>query len=163
MTTAATLTNSIVLNGVTLTYSTTPNSTNATALQFGSTIGATAAGGLDGTMGSLATVINAATAFAGKLTATTVTTAACLISVDSTDMSTDVNVASTGVQFAPTVNRQMVMIDIDVDELNSTSEYVFFTASSCDTAVALSGSIAKNGIRFKPPKIVGQYVKTPTT
>ena len=163
MTTAATLTETLVINGVTLTYSTAPQSTLASSYTFGSTLGATAAGGLDGTIASLATVINAATAFAGKLTASTLSTAALLLTVDSSDNSTDVNVASTGGGFAPTIQRQQSVIDIRVDELNSTSQYVGFTVSSAATAVLLSANIIKSGKRYKPPFQVGQYVKTPTT
>jgi len=163
MTTAATLTNSLVINGVTLTYSTAPQSTAASSYTFGSSLGATAEGGLEGTMASLATVINASTALGEKLIASTVTTAACQIMVRSSNKSTDVNVAATGVQFTPTIIRQQSIIEVPVDRLNSTSQYVFFTVSSASTAIALGGSLIKSGIRYKPPHQVGQYVKTPTT
>lgn len=161
MTTVSTLTNVVTLNGLTLTYSTTPTSTASTNLQFGSTIGATAAGGIDGTVNSLASVINNATAgeFAG-LTATTESTAALRITANDT-ASTDVNVASTAASgFGITSEKAQAIIEIRADDLDSTSKYVACAISTGATAVNMSITVIKDGERKLPPSQIGQHIKS---
>lgn len=160
MSSAATLAETLTLNGYTLTYSTVP-STVATALAFGSTLGSTVAGGIDGTILSLSSVINNST-LSKWLRASSVSTAILRITVNDT-ASTDVNIASTGTNFAAVGERSQSIIDIKSEDLNSSSKYVRLAISSAATAVQVGITVVKVGMKNKPPVQVGQYVKTPTT
>jgi hypothetical protein len=163
MTTAATLAETIVINAnntsYTLTYSTAP-STVATALTFGSTIGATAAGGLDGTVNSLSSIINAST-LGAFITAATISTLAIRLTIDDTAINTSgVNILTTGANFAPSYEKYQSIIEVLSEDMNATSKYAYCVISSAATTVQCAITVIKEGMRYMEPSQVGQHVKS---
>lgn len=148
MGTASTLTNSLVINGLTFTYATLAS---ATALNFGSTEGSTVAAGIDNAVNSLSSIINASTRAALQgLTATTISTAAIRIVVNDT-ASTSLSITSTAdANFAIVQEKQSVAVRVLASDLNSTSKYVCCQLSSCATSVPISVTVIKENIRYAP-------------
>jgi len=165
MTTAATLAETITISdGVTsiiFTYSTTPNSTDATTYAFGSTLGSTNAGGLEGTMNSLSSVINAATALTGIVASTVGTNAIRLVYDDTATATTGITILTTGVNFAPSYEKSQSIIEVLADDLNATSQYVGIQVSSATTLAQISIVAIKDGLRYGAAKNVARTnVKT---
>lgn len=157
MGTASTLTNTIVINGLTFTYATVAS---ATALNFGSGEGSTVAAGIDNSVNSLSSIINASTRAALQgLTATTISTAAIRIVVDDT-ASTSLAIASTAdTQFAITQEKQQAIVRVKAEDLNSTSAYVLCRLSTCATSVPVSVTVVKEYTRHLPPFVIGQDIE----
>lgn len=153
MGTASTLTNTLIINGETLTYSTVPA---VATLNFGSTLGSTVAGGIDGSVNTLSSIINASTVAALQgLTASTISTAAIRIVVDDT-ASTNLSITSTAdANFAIVQEKQQAIIRVTAADLNSTSKYVACILSTCATSVPVSVTVVKEYIRFQPPFVIG--------
>ncbi|MCP3680258.1 MAG: hypothetical protein GY782_08435 [Gammaproteobacteria bacterium] len=152
---AATDGETVTINGTTWTASTAGVSTAAaTALTFGSSVGATAAGGLDGRVNSLASAINAYNLLSG-LTAATVSTVALRVTADDT-ASTDVNIQTTGTIYALTAEKMQSIISVKAGDIASTSKYVALQISSATTTVQAAIGVIKSGVRHKPPFQVAQ-------
>lgn len=158
MGTASTLTNTLVINGLTFTYTTVGS---ATALNFGSGEGSTVADGIANSMNSLSSIINASTnaALLG-LTATTISTAAIRIVVDDT-ASTSLSITSTAdANFAIVQEKQTAVVRVLASDLNSTSKYVQCRLSSCATSVPVSVTVIKENVRYAPPFTIHQDVQS---
>lgn len=154
---AATDGETLVLNGFTLTANGTA-STVSTALAFGSTLGATAAGGLDARINSLASVINNST-LNRWFTATTQSTVAARIVVNDT-ANTSINLVSTGTIYTLTVEKQQVVINVKSEDLNSTSAYVGIGISTAATALNCAVAAITGEVRYKPPVVIGNHIKS---
>ncbi len=149
--TTATTAETISINGVNFTYSTLNGAATATT-GFGSTIGATVAGGLEAMMNSLSSKINNSTfaAHAG-ITASTPSTLAVVLTVDDT-ASTTVNCTSTAASpISAAYLSQMAQISIPVDMLNATSLYVCAEFSTAATSVLMGVATIKNKTYWNPP------------
>lgn len=161
ITTATTGAETITLMGNTITQSTAGASTITTALTFGSSLGATAAGGLDGRANSLSSVINAAAAFDGITAATISTAAVRLIMDDTSTFSSGLTAATTGANIVPAYERAQSIISVMAENLNSTSQYVALQVSSATTTVQVAVTAIKDGVRYKvPTNITVSNVKT---
>lgn len=148
MTTAATGAQTIIVNGTTWTFSTAPA---ATAFTFGSSVGSTNAGGLDGTMNSLSSGINASTAASLQgLTASTLTTAAVRIRVNNT-ASTDLSLTGVAGAYGLTSEKSQVIFSVKSEDLNSTSAFVGIHITTAVTSVNLAVCAIKKGMRYKEP------------
>lgn len=157
MGTASTLTDTLIINGETFTYSTAPA---ATSLNFGSTEGSTVAEGITKATNSLSSVINASTraALLG-LQATTISTAAIRIVVDDT-ASTSLSITSTAdANFAIVQEKQQAIVRVKAEDLNSTSAYVLCRLSTCATSVPVSVTVIKEYVRHLPPFVIGQDIE----
>lgn len=152
----------LVINGVTLTYSTSPA---ATSLLFGTTVGVTAAEGLEEGCNSLSSVINASTVAALRgITASTgsATNTVRLIADDTA--STGVSITSTGSSAWTLTNEKSIsIVEVLAEDLNSTSKYVACLISTCDTAVNVSLTAIKHGVRYKPADQKPVQIHTKTT
>ncbi len=149
--TTATTSETVSINGVNFTYSTVNGAATATT-GFGSTIGATVAGGLEAMMNSLSSKINNSTfaAHAG-ITASTPSTLAVVLTVDDT-ASTVVNCTSTAASPVTCAYvSQLAQISIPVDMLNSTSRYVCIEFSTAATSVLMGVATIKDHVYWNPP------------
>lgn len=160
ITTAATGAETIILNGHTLTLNAGTNSTVTTALTFGSTLGATAAEGLETRMNGLSSVINNST-LSRWFTATTVSTAAVRITTNDT-AATSLNAVTTGTIFTLTAERLQSIIEVKAEDLNSTSKYVGIGITTAATAVTYGVTVIKSGLRTMPPVHPAQVHKKST-
>ena len=149
--TTATTAETVSINGVSLTYSTLGGGATLTT-GFGSTIGATVAGGLEAIMNSLSSKINNSTfaAHAG-ITASTPSTLAVVLTVDDT-ASTDVNCTSTAASpITCAYVSQQAQISISVDMLNATAAYVCAEFSTAATSVLMGVATIKDRVYWNPP------------
>lgn len=160
VTTAATGGETLTINGYTLTQNLGTVSTIATAMLFGSTVGATAAGGLDGHMNTLSSVINNSTLSRWMTASTPSTLAVRLVAKDTA--STGISVASTGTVYTIISEKSHSQIDVLAEDLNSTSKYVGLHISTVATAVTCGITVIKHGLRNSPPYQSAQAYKKST-
>jgi len=154
---AATDAETLVINGSTFTCSTAGGNATAyaRALVFGSTAGTTAAGGIDAIAHSLAAVINTNLT---NLTAATASTATVQINVND-GVSTFINVTG-GATLSPSYLQAMALIEINAEQLNSTSRYCAVTLTTAATALTMGVCAIGSGLRQGPGTLVGPYHKT---
>lgn len=143
LTTAATTADTLIVNGSTFAYSGS-TAGSATALTFGSTIGSTAATGLANASTELLERINANCA---GITATTLTTASLLLTLDDT-ASTSINITSTGA-FTPLYQQAQACVEVKVADLDSTSAYIAAQVSSMSTILDC-GIVCIRDMRYGP-------------
>src|SRR3990167_3023975 len=156
---ASTDTNTITLNGYTLTQTTVGSATVATALTFGATAGSTDAAGLNSMGNSLSSVINNST-LSYWMTASTPSTATVRLVAKDT-ASTGITVASTG-GHTITLEKSHSQIDVLASDLNSTSKYVGVHISTVATALTCGVTVIKRGLRYSPPYQSAQAYKKST-
>lgn len=145
----------------TLTASTAGASTIATALTFGSSLGATVAEGLPGRLNSLSSVINAST-LGYFMTAATISTVALRLTAKDT-ASTGITVGTSAASVYSLISEKShSQIDILEEDLDSTSKYVGVGISTATTAVAVSITIIKSGLRNSPAYQSAQAYKKST-
>ena len=156
---ASTDTNTLVINGYTLTQTTVGSATLATALTFGATAGSTDAAGLNSMGNSLSSVINNST-LSYWMTASTPSTATVRLVAKDT-ASTGISIASTGGHLI-TSEKSHSQIDVRAEDLNSTSKYVGLHISTVTTAATVGITVIKHGLRNKPPYQSAQAYKKST-
>ena len=148
MTTAATGAQTVIVNNTTWTFSTVPATTSFT---FGSSVGSSNAEGLETVMNSLASAINASTAAQLQgLTASTLSTANCRITVNNT-ASTDLSLTGVAGAYGLTSEKAQVVMSVKVSDLASTSNFVGIGIGTAVTSVNLAVCAIKRGIRYKEP------------
>ena len=151
VTTAATAAQTVTVNTISFTHSSLGGETTNSTL-FGSTLGATVAGGLEAIMNSLSSKINASTVGALQgLTAATVSTANVSVRLNDT-ASTDVNLLTSAASpFSAAYEAQQTIVEIPVDMLNSTSKYLSAMFCSAATSVLVGSVAIKGGVTHNPP------------
>jgi hypothetical protein len=166
MSTASTLTETVVINAggstYTLTYvgQSTLVSTVATALAFGSSVGSSNAGGLEAAMNSFSSVVNNST-LSAWLTASTPSTLAVRLTINDTALNTSgVNILTTGANLTPSYEKYVSRIAVLSEDLNTTSAYCYLTISSAATTVQCSIGVIKSGLRYAPSQVSGQTIKS---
>jgi hypothetical protein len=154
----------LVVNGVTLTVGTTAvmeaASTNyiATSLTFGSSLLSTVAEGLELQGNGLAAMLNSTAGssvfpnggFGSVFRATTLTTAIVKIDViNDQELSSGLTITGSS-GLAASYRAQTGKIEFPVAMLNSTSKYIRPSVSTISSAIAVSLTVIKEGMRYKP-------------
>jgi len=140
----------------TLTYTTATasigagNAANTTLAYWGSTVGATAAGGLKAALDTLSTVINAADCFNGAFNVSTDTTATIKLAVKDTATGPIALAGDTGITV--TVQHAVGGFNINADQLDSTAnkKYIGLKKSTVGTAAAMGVVVARGPGRYMP-------------
>jgi hypothetical protein len=158
MTTAATGAQTVTVNGVVWTFSTAPETTSLT---FGSAAGSTNAEGLEQSMNTLSSGINASTVAALQgLTATTGSTANVSIRVNDT-ASTSLSLTGVAGAYGLTSEKSQVIFSVLESDLNSTSKFVGIQIGTAVTAVTLAVCAIQKGMRYKEPfQVAGSNLKS---